>query len=729
MTLLAPNPSSAGDAAAALEVHVLADRCAGCQECVIRCPAGALSMNERLWIAEADAAACVGCRQCERTCPFSAILVEGMPDVAPRTLERSHHPGSLLGDASEIRLGFATLEEAQAEAARCLACPDPTCARGCPTHNDIPAFVAAIVRGDLVEAHEILRRTTVLPDVCSRVCDQASQCEGACSWTLAGGQPVAIGRLERFVTEVAPVPPLEVRGDRADLSVAVVGSGPAAIGAAWALREAGASVTVLERDATPGGLLRWGIPDFTLPAAVADRPWAQLVEAGVVLELGHEVDADELEALRREHDAVVLCHGASQPLRLSVPGADLDGVTDATTFLKAGRATLAGEQPLAELRAAFGLAAPAAGRRPSVLVLGAGNTAMDVARTARRLDMDAVCVDWLNEAFALARPDELAEARAEGVEVRFQRTLARLDGRDGRVARAELSCTEQQRPDRRPTVYTDANEQLEVDLVVMAMGYRIEPTFSASLPAAPVRRLAVGIPDRQWAASGLLAATAHRPGRQPIGQLALGRQHAVEAATLPVQDRVWVAGDALVGPSTVVEAMAQGRRVAAAILAAGPRRPGAERHGGPLRVLVAYESQGGTTAAAARAIGDEMSALGATVRILPLGRVGVTEVVTCDLLLLGSFVEGRIVAGVRPARAARRWVEGIGRLAGKQVGLFCTYAVAPKQALELWSAQVEAAGAHVLGTAAFHRRVVGDHRAGLAAGHFARRLVTAAAPV
>jgi glutamate synthase (NADPH/NADH) small chain len=687
------------------EVHVLADRCAGCQECVIRCPVGALSMDSERWIAQADSTLCVGCRQCVRTCPFSAIVVEGPLLVAPRAQEQSEHPEVLLGSTTEVRRGFSNLEEAMAEASRCLSCPDPTCVRGCPTHNDIPGFITAIARGDLGKAHEVLRRTTVLPDVCSRVCDQASQCEGACSWMLAGGEPVAIGKLERFVADHAPIPPVEVAETNPGISVAIVGSGPAAIGAAWVLREAGAAVEVFERDHKPGGLCDWGIPNFTLPASIAERPWRQLVEAGVELHLGHEVSATELEQLREAHDAVVLCHGASQPLRLSVPGADLEGVTDATTFLKVGQAVLEGEATMDELRSRVHLR-ELGEHRPRVLVLGAGNTAMDVARTARRLGMDPLCIDWLDEAYALARPDELAEARAEGVEVRFLRTLARLEGRDGHVGAAELAITTQARPDRRPTVVEGTTEIVPLDLVVMAMGYRIEPTFSSLLPSNPVRREASGVPDRQWSASGLLAAGATRPGRRPIGELSLGRERAVQLASLPVADGVWVAGDALVGPATVVEAMAQGRKVAASILAAGPRLLEASGDGRWRRVLVAYESQGGTTARAARAIGDELAARGAAVRVLPLAKVGIAEVAACDLLVMGAWVEGHVVAGVHPARAARAWLAGLGRLGAKHVALFCTYAVSPRKALAEWSSLVEQAGATVLATAAFHRRVL-----------------------
>jgi glutamate synthase (NADPH/NADH) small chain len=135
-------------------VTVLTDRCAGCQECVIRCPAGALSMDASRWVAVAEDALCVGCRQCERTCPFSAITVDGDLLVTARNEPEPRFPDALSGNTAEVRTGFESWEAALAEASRCLDCPDPTCVRGCPAHNDIPSFIRAVVAGDLAKAHE-----------------------------------------------------------------------------------------------------------------------------------------------------------------------------------------------------------------------------------------------------------------------------------------------------------------------------------------------------------------------------------------------------------------------------------------------------------------------------------------------------------------------------------------------------------------------------------------------
>ncbi len=748
--------AGAGDAPGARaaehpHVLVLADRCAGCQECVVRCPTAALDLDPSTWTAVADDAACVGCRQCVRTCPFGAIVVEGPALVAPRQPTVGVQPAGLDHDRSETRRGLAGWAEALAEASRCLGCPDPTCVRGCPTHNDIPSFVAAISRGDLDQAHRVLRRTSWLPDICSRVCDQALQCEGACTWSLEGGTPVAIGALERFVADNAPVPPIEATSDDGrGLSVAVVGSGPAGLAAASELASHGASVTLYERDHDCGGLLRWGIPDFTLPDVVARRPGEALAAAGVRIELDHEVTPAGLDRLADEHDAVVVAVGASQPLRAPLPGAELEGVWDATRFLTAAHAAIAVGDPLPGLAAREpreprkpGSGQPSASGRvtaerpPTVLVLGAGNTAMDVARSARRLGAEAICVDWMDRRFAPVRPDELDEAAAEGVEVRFSTTVVGLEGTDGHVGRALLARTEQKSADRRPRVLGGEPTVQPVDLVVMAMGYRIEPEVARAAGGVPLTKQVAGLPERRWLASGILAEPAPAFARhQPVGRLALGREQARVAAGLPRRERVWFVGDALVGPSTVVEAMAQGQQAARAILHHRPRRsfdpaPGADPErsagpraglgdpGGPLadgsarprHVLVAFSSRGGTTAALARQVGTILSGRGAEVSVLPVERVGPAQLAWADHLVVATWVEGLVVGRVGPARAARRWMSALPELAGMPVTLLCTYAFSPAGTLGEMSRLVGARGGKVVASAAISRRRRSSERA------------------
>lgn len=550
-------------------VTIIEDRCAGCQECLVRCPTGAIAMNFGSWIVAAEDELCSGCRQCVRTCAFSAITVTGPMLVSERAKMVIHHPEALGGAHDETRLGIDTMERATREASRCLLCPDPTCVRGCPAHNDIPSFIRSLREGDLHAALETIRTTSVLPDVCARVCDQAVQCEGACSWSLAGGEPVAIGALERFITDHAPIAPPRARSvEGTAMRVAIIGAGPAGLSAAWDLYEARAKVTIFERDAEAGGLLRWGIPDFTLPAHIALRSADALREVGVEFRFGVEINADGVTSLLEHYDAVILAIGAGTPLRIDVPGSELDGVWDATHFLTSAHEALAEGLALSALDP--GCTSP----KPVVLVLGAGNTAMDVARTARRLGAEAICVDWMDRRFAPVRPDELDEAEQEGVEIRFSTTLTHLSGEHGRVTRADLVHTSQKSASVKPKVNPRAHDSLEVDLVVMAMGYRVDAAIGRWLPDGPVRKTASATPDRRWVGSGLLANPAPTFARaQPVGRLALGRETARRSAGSPRSPRLWAAGDALTGPSTVVEAMAQGRQAARGILREQPRRP------------------------------------------------------------------------------------------------------------------------------------------------------------
>jgi len=697
-------------------VTVLVDRCAGCQECVVRCPTGALGMDTASWTALAEDDLCVGCRQCVRTCPFSAIAVDGPLLVAPRSPLAQHRPADLAGSLEETRGGLAGWDAVLSEAQRCLSCPDPTCVRGCPVHNDIPGFIAAVRAGDLDEAHRVLRRTSFLPDVCSRVCDQALQCEGACTWSLAGGTPVAIGMIERFITDNAPVPPIEPDNDRgAGISVAIVGSGPAGIGAAFELLRSGAKVTVLDKDQRPGGLLRWGIPDFTLPRSVAERPWDQLSAAGARFVPATEVTAAGAEKLLQDYDAVVLAHGAGKALRLPVAGGDLDGVIDASQFLPEARSALAQSRQCALLPPGTGTGQAATA---TVLVLGAGNTAMDVARLARRLGARAICVDWMDRRFAPVRPDELDEATSEGVDIRFCCTVTRLEGAQ-HVERAVLAQTVQKSAAKLPEVTDARTTEQHVDLVVMAMGYRVDPSFAPNAPARPIERKIPQVVDRRFQASGLLAGGSPPYARhRPVGQLALSREIGRLSAALGAQERVFVAGDALVGPSTVVDAMAQGRRAAEAILDRRPQAPGAApgagvRAGcvaGAIRaprlstVLVAYESQGGHTEALANDIAAGFNAAGTKASTMRFSQVGLEDIVAVDLVVLGTWVEGFVVAGVGPARSVRAALGELPYLGATKFATFCSYGIAPKATLAKLRELLEARGGRVVAERAFGRR-------------------------
>jgi len=532
------------------QVHVN-ERCVGCQECIIRCPTKALSLESEKWVAEVDNSLCVGCRQCERVCPVSAVTVEGPVVVAERTKLASH--GGLIrkGDISEVRPGFATLDAAAKEAERCLNCPDPTCMRGCPAHNDIPAFIEAIRNRDLPKAQKVLATTTFLPDVCSRVCNWANQCEGACTWALAGAEPVAIGKLERFVTDNSPFEPSRRGRDTGKrVSAGIIGSGPAGIAAALELASAGASVTMYDRETALGGVMHWGIPSYVLPDNASQRPVKALVDAGVEVRAGGEIAPGSIDELLKKHDAVIVALGAPVPERPEIPGSDLKGVVDATTFLKKAKTALSRSERMPDVDGAV------------VAVLGGSNTALDVARSVLRLGGRPVVIHRREERSSRARRDEIAEAKTEGVEFRFATNISALEGDEGGVKYAVLVRTRQKTASATAEAVVGTESRLKVDMVVLATGYGLDRTFATALGKLPLIAPSTGrvLPDRRWLASGILARG------NAAGEDAWEREFALRSSTVPRRERVWLIGDALTGPSTVVASMAQGKAAARAIL-------------------------------------------------------------------------------------------------------------------------------------------------------------------
>jgi flavodoxin len=309
------------------------------------------------------------------------------------------------------------------------------------------------------------------------------------------------------------------------------------------------------------------------------------------------------------------------------------------------------------------------------------------------------------------------------VEIRFLRTVSRLEGDDGRVRRVALTKTRQRRADRRPRTMPDAPEMLDVSLVVMAMGYRQHPALASMLPGTPLAREAHGLPDRRWMASGIFANPAPKFAHgKPVGQLALGKEAGLTASALQLQERLWASGDALVGPSTVVEAMAQGRRAAASVIAASPSR-GDRRE--PRRVLIAYESRGGNTARAAQEVAEGLRRTGAVVRTLPLRQATLAELTDTDLLVVGTWVEGFVVTRVQAASATRMWLDGLPRLPGLRAATFCTFAVSPKQTLAAMRHELEERGMSVLAEGAFGP---GARNIGSNAARFTEDLLAAAWP-
>jgi len=697
MTLLSENRQRS-EASERPSVEVLVDRCAGCQECVVRCPVEALEMDTSTWIAVPVADRCVGCRQCERVCPFAAIVVSGPVLAGERHPTAARVPAQVEGSWSELRPGFSGWAEVLAEAGRCLDCPDPTCVRGCPAHNDIPGFLRALRAGDPDAAAAVLGATSSMPDVCSRVCDQQLQCEGACSWTLAGAEPVAIGALERFVGDHARSLALrdtsldkatEPRARGRGLEIVIVGAGPAGLSCAQRLATEGARVTVLERSNRPGGWLVRGIPEFTLPDRVARRLVDDTRRAGVEIRTGVNVEAGQIDALVAQYDALVWAAGAQSPIRPAIPGIDAEGVVDAPTFLQAGFEVLEGATTPAHPSAASVLPRPGS----QVLVLGGGNTAMDVARISRRLGARALSVDWLARRFAPVRPDELTEAEAEGVDVRFATTLRRLETKDGRVVRAVLVPTRQSSASERPHVLDGPETVVEVERVVVAMGFDI-PREVKDRFGGPVPRRATTSPKRTWTGSGLLAGHPASERAAATGMLALGREEARTAAILERAERTWVIGDALVGPSTVVEAMSHGQAVARTILDRQPRRPSHPGNLRPAHLLVVVDHIEDQRHPLTEALAAEARRRALALVVHPAFGVVPEDLAWSDGLIVLrtslSPLETSPLADVLASWRNRGW-----RLAGRPTWVFAPQQPGANTALRTLAEQLEACGADV----------------------------------
>ncbi|MBQ3223956.1 MAG: FAD-dependent oxidoreductase, partial [Clostridia bacterium] len=310
----------------------------------------------------------------------------------------------------EVALGYTPALAAD-EAARCLSCKHAPCVQGCPVNVQIPSFIAKIRENDLQGAYAILKGSNALPAVCGRVCPQESQCESKCVRGIKG-EPVAIGRLERFVADscmdtVAPEAPSAENGKK----VAIIGSGPSGLTCAGDLRKLGYDVTIFEALHTPGGVLVYGIPEFRLPKALVRREIATLEAIGVKIETNTVVGKSvSLEELMHDEgfDAVYIGSGAGLPRFQGIPGENLNGVYSANEFLTRVNLMKAYRFPETDTPVRVG---------KSAAVIGGGNVAMDAARCAKRLGAQHVYIVYRRgEEEMPARREEIHHAKEEGVE-------------------------------------------------------------------------------------------------------------------------------------------------------------------------------------------------------------------------------------------------------------------------------------------------------------------------
>ena len=430
----------------------------------------------------------------------------------------------------EVTLGY-TPEMAMEEAKRCLHCKKPLCVGGCPVNIQIPDFIAKVAEGDFAAAYEIITSTNALPALSGRVCPQETQCESKCVRGVKG-EPVAIGRLERFVADYhmkhseEKVAEPKKNGHR----VAVIGSGPASLACAGDLAKRGFDVTVFEALHTPGGVLVYGIPEFRLPKELVRREIDGLRELGVDIEcnmvIGKILSIDELE--ERGYEAVFIGTGAGLPKFMNIPGENLPGVLSANEFLTR-----------VNLMKAYREDSDTPIRRSSrVAVVGGGNVAMDAARCALRLGAKEVSIVYRrSEAELPARREEVEHAKEEGIVFRFLTNPTEiLAGEDGTVG--ALKCVEMELGEadasgrRRPVTKEGSDFVIEADTVIMALGTSPNPLIKSTTE---------GLETQKW---GGIVADEHG---------------------LTSRENVYAGGDAVTGAATVILAMGAGKAAAQAI--------------------------------------------------------------------------------------------------------------------------------------------------------------------
>lgn len=434
----------------------------------------------------------------------------------------------------EVALGY-DMKTAVDEAERCLHCPKPLCVSGCPVNVEIPAFIHAVKEGNMQEAIKILKRKNSLPAVCGRVCPQENQCESKCVLGIKG-QSVAIGRLERFVADYAREHGLDnVDNEKAapnGKKVAIVGSGPSGLTAAGDLAKMGYDVTIFEALHAPGGVLMYGIPEFRLPKEIVQHEIDALKKLGVKIMVDAVIGRlFTIQELFEEEgfDAIYVGTGAGLPHFMNIEGENLNGVYSANEFLTRVNLMRAYRFPKVATPVYIG---------KKVAVVGAGNVAMDAARTAKRLGAEQVYIVYRrSEEEMPARKEEIGHAREEGIELRLLNNPVRILGNEkGWVNGMECIKMELGEPDasgrRSPVAIKGSEYVLDVDMVVMAIGQGPNP---------------------------LLKQTTHDLETNKRGNIVADENG---ATSIP---GVFAGGDIVTGAATVISAMGAGKKAAQAI--------------------------------------------------------------------------------------------------------------------------------------------------------------------
>ena len=455
-----------------------------------------------------------------------------MPNMSLKKNEMpSQDPNVRNKNFLEVALGY-TEEQALDEAARCLNCKNHPCVSGCPVQVKIPEFIKKITEKDYEGAYQVIHETSSLPAVCGRVCPQETQCESKCVRGIKG-EPVGIGRLERFVADwhnanvqEAPAKPVS-NGHK----VAVIGSGPSGLTCAGDLAKKGYDVTVFEALHLAGGVLVYGIPEFRLPKAIVQKEIDNLNALGVKVEtnmvIGKVLSVDELMD-EFAFEAVFIGSGAGLPRFMNIPGENLKDVYSANEFLTRVNLMKAYKEdartPIAHAK--------------KVAVVGGGNVAMDAARCAKRLGAEEVTIVYRrSEAELPARREEVEHAKEEGISFKLLTNPVRiLEGENGFVGGMECVEMELGEPDasgrRSPVVKENSEFTMDVDCVIMAIGTSPNPLIKSTTK---------GLETQRW--GGIIA--------DENGQTS--------------REGVFAGGDAVTGAATVILAMGAGKTAAEAI--------------------------------------------------------------------------------------------------------------------------------------------------------------------